>query len=43
MEKLKFAFDWLRGVGRNAVSAFPEVALWLVLSLAILAFLFLVF
>jgi len=34
MEKVKFAFDWLRGVGRNAVVAYPETALWLILALS---------
>lgn len=37
MEKVKFAFDWLRGVARNAIAGYPEVALWLIVALIVAA------
>ena len=37
MEKAKFAFNWVRGVGRDAVAKYPETAFWLILGFATLA------
>ena len=36
-EKLTFAFNWVRGVGRDAVAKYPEASFWLIIGFAALA------